>query len=254
MEVVNFLLTLMYKVATIFLFLFLFSCTVTKRVHRPGFHIEWKKNYRVQAESESERQVSSGVEMQDLHEDIGEGEMAETNEISAEFDVRFEKREGRASRASAREVNKSQREKKLRKSIDIKQEARSFFMKKSRKYALKIPKQKKKASRVSNESFGEGFLYLGYVLLGIGGYILIGALLSFFGFWIMEELFYSLVFSGNGFIAGILGFLLFVFIFVVVIIAYLIVRYLLGGAYLGFIVSTVFIAAGLLCLLIYSFT
>lgn len=265
----------MYKVATIFLFLFLFSCTVTKRVHRPGFHVEWKKNYKVQKDDSNAKVIDargdisaslveeSGLEFEgEVQNDkslpndniVSNAEALEARVSDSDAGLREPQPavRGTDSRALSR-VERRVKKKKSTQSFNLKQQAHSFFIEKTRKYApLKMPKAKKNAVSNSGGGAGEGFLYLGYILLGIGGYILIGALLSFFGFWLMEELFYSLVFSGNGIIAGILGFILFLAILLVVFIAYAIVHYLLGGAYMGFIVSLVFIGAGLLCLLVWA--
>lgn len=246
----------MYKAATIFLFLFLLSCTVTKRVHRPGFHIEWKKNYKVQKENSNDEVLEARESTSDISAllDVQSGEDDRTlREVETKInESQSLVGDGEDDRALS-EVERRNTKEKSKTNFNLKQHAHSIFIEKTRKYApLKMPKVKKDAVSDSGGGADEGFLYLGYILLGIGGYLLIGALLSYFGFWLMENLFYSLVFSGNGIIAGILGFILFLLILLFVFIAYAIVHYLLGGAYMGFIVSLVFIGAGLLCLLIWA--
>jgi hypothetical protein len=53
----------------------------------------------------------------------------------------------------------------------------------------------------------------------------------------LESLYYSLVFSGNGLISGIIGFFIFLIVLVVVFLAFAIVEYLMGSYIVGFIVA-----------------
>lgn len=57
------------------LFSVVVSCTVTKRVHRPGWHVEWKKNY------------STKQEVKQLPEDDNETRLAETSEKTVETEL-----------------------------------------------------------------------------------------------------------------------------------------------------------------------
>lgn len=247
-KVVNFLLMHTLKTTTIFLLLFLLSCTVTKRMHRPGFHIEWKKNYRVQSESEVEFESECESEMVSVEQDIDTVEylsdFSELYESSAPFTTNEIRSESQSMRGKLEQVKNNHSEK-------LALQTHRFFVEKTRRFEpLKMPRDVKNAEESSSGYSGDGFMYVGYVLLGIAAFILIGALFSYFGFWFMENLFYSLVFSGNGLIAGILGFLLFLIILLFVFISYAIVHYLMGGAYIGFIVTLVLLGAGLLSLLI----
>ncbi len=244
----------MYKAATIFAFLFLLSCTVTKRVHRPGFHIEWKKNYKVQKEQQTERSQSvQGA-------DFIEAGLQEPQPSDGHFDSNAEALEVRESthqinpeNNSAKSISFSQQHKRHHTQKRTQQHTSNFFVEKSRTYApLKMPKAEKSASKRSGGFAADGFRGIGYVLLGIGIFLLLGTLMSFTGIWLLEEIFYSLVFSGNGIIAGILGFIVFLVILLVVFIAYAVVHYILGGAYIGLIVSLACIGIGALCLLIGS--
>jgi hypothetical protein len=248
----------MYKATTIFLFLFLLSCSVTRRVHRPGFHVEWKKNYKVQKDEVSEiglrgpqpavqggsnvNSNAEALEARGFKNDVG---LREPQPVVSEQNSIADPLQAIAS-TPRNEVNQ-----KSKKSVSVLQQIKSSFFDKSGKYgSLPIAQGKNMASKQSNTLAGDGFLYVGYVMLGLGAYLLIGALFSYLGFWILENLFYSLVFSGNGIIAGILGFILFLIIVLFVFIAYAIVHYVLGGAHLGFIISMAFLGGGLLFLLI----
>lgn len=238
----------MYKVATIFAFLFLLSCTVTKRVHRPGYHIEWRKAYKTQKPSEKERETRK-VEHLDAVEERSDsneeekgqeriGELAQQNQASFEDEVLLD---------DATFENDTENEDVH--STDQEKSKATFFIEKTRKYSpFKIPKSKKRSGSYASD----GMRNFAFLLLAFGGFVLLGSLFSFLGLWFLENLFYSLVFSGNGIIAGILGFLLFLVLLLLIYIAYAFVRYVLGGAYVGFIVFAVCTGVGLLCLLLSS--
>lgn len=238
----------MFKTASFFIFLFLLSCTVTKRVHRPGYHLEWKKNYRVQkaakpetSKKENSLELESSHSKSELDENSNKIKESVADSIQ-ELELRKLKLEEKSETIGRDSVRRKQVEKRTF--------ANKFRLVKSRDYfPIRVPSitQKKKAS---NAFVLEGFRTVGVVLLCVGGFLLMGSLISYFGFWVLEELFYSLVFSGNGIIAGLLGFLLFLIILIVVFVAFAIVRYILGGSYVGFIVSIICIGAGLLSLLI----
>ncbi|MCR9172335.1 MAG: hypothetical protein NXI10_07595 [bacterium] len=236
----------MLKTTSIFLFLLLLSCTVTKRVHRPGFHVEWKKNYKVQKD-----EVSTADIERSRDDRSGDDDQASVG-VESWHDEKTSNSNDQALEARESTIRNEEKQR-PKKSVKVNEQVNSVFIKQKRKFApLKLPKFEKSSSSQASSFTGDGFLYVGYAMLGLGAYLLIGVLFSYFGFWILENLFYSLVFSGNGIIAGILGFFLFLIILLLVFIAYAIVHYLLGGAYIGFIVSVALIGAGLVCLLIGS--
>lgn len=231
----------MMKAATIFLLLFLASCTVTKRVHRPGYHIEWKKNYRVQKISKPEQEVRFSskelpLETSELEAKNLDLEISNDNALEPLLNV---------PEASTNHISVA----------DNVQETSSNSNRalrvKSRKYAPfeKFSGRKKSRSK-ANGSGSTGLQYFGYMLLGISAFLLFGCFFAYFGLWALESLFYSLVFSGSGLIAGILGFILFLIILLIVFIAYAIVEYLLGSYIIGLIVAGIAALVGALCLLI----
>lgn len=261
----------MLKTTTIFLFLFLFSCTVTKRVHRPGFHVEWKKNYKtqrqIQGEQESEKEAKSEkAEVSEIGLPACRQARREPQPADVESDISIpnedkgELVEARLSEnlddsnTEALEVKespkKSPKNTKPKKNLKIGKEAKTFFIEKSRKYApLNMPKKKKKSYRESNWYLSDNLLYTSYAFFGFAAFLLLGCLFSFMGIWLIEEMFYALVFNGNGFIAGLLGFILFLILLVIVFIAYGFVHYILGGTYIGLIVAAASVGIGLLFLL-----
>ncbi|XOV66789.1 MAG: hypothetical protein ACFHU9_14280 [Fluviicola sp.] len=260
----------MYKTAAIFLLLFLLSCTVTRRVHRPGFHLEWKKKYKVQKDEKSVADISIPIDIHNGNDDRGSSGVERhyekiSNPNAEVIEARGTKNSGlREPQPAVSEQNLiaesletiaprplNEVHQKSKKSLSLLQQITSSLFEKSGKYdPLPIAQRKKVVSKQSNTLAGDGFLYVGYITLGLGAYLFIGALFSYLGFWILENLFYSLVFSGNGIIAGILGFILFLIILLFVFIAYAIVHYVLGGAYLASIISMALLGVGLLFLLI----
>ena len=230
------------------MFLFLFSCTVTKRVHRPGYHIEWKKNYRVQKEDKTVL-VARKVENKPstvLANSMVEAPLEVVADAKSEPKPILDSKEIALAQIRDVEADVSDNQERHRMHVD---QSRFHFLKSRTYFPIQLPKAEKRKS-ASSEYASDGWRNVGFVLLGLGGFLLMGSLIAFFGFWALEEIFYSLVFSGNGFIAGILGLLLFLLILIVVFIAYAIVRFILGGAYVGFVVSFICIGAGLLSLLI----
>ncbi len=59
---------------TLFFFLLLFltapSCTIQKRLHRPGYNIQWKQHYRTEKASESEQEATDLSENMKVSEEI----------------------------------------------------------------------------------------------------------------------------------------------------------------------------------------
>lgn len=238
MKLVIFLLMPMIKATTIFVFLFLFSCTVTKRVHRSGFHIEWKKNYHAQKVQKTSPS------------DISKGKITQLNSDKLQI------REVQLIAVSAGSFESSvsaKRNKKHDSNQEIEapkgnQEVSTLFLTQTRKYNpfQKFTRQKETISDRGSPRLRR----FGYVMLAIASFLLLGSIFAFFGLWSLEWLFYGLVFSGSGIIAGILGLILFMLIFIVCFSSYALVEYLLGGHIIGLIATAVCLVIGVICLLI----
>lgn len=231
----------MIKTATRLLLVFLASCTVTKRVHRPGYHIEWKKHYKTQKSSKEYKEldgVSKTLEMDALKVQEAAFLTERSYELEPLLDISSTEKEQVLLDVVEEELkehnSKEQRE-----------------IRRTRKYApfesLKERTQKKSKQRLRGIP---ELRNIGYVLLGIAGFLLIGVFFAYFGLWALESLFYNLVFSGNGIVAGILGFVIFLIILLLVFLAFAIVEYLMGSYIIGLIVAGITAAVGGLCLLI----
>ncbi len=225
----------MMKATTIFLLLFLASCTVTKRVHRPGYRIEWKKNYRVQKISDKEKESVSKTEPEHLATTelaLRKPSVADPKRLELQPLMSFEQDQSVANQESTELESKGNENG----AIDLKQ---------SRTYA---PFERFKIRRTPtlkrSFSFNSDLEIFGYWMLGIAGFLLLGTFFAYFGLWALESLFYNLVFSGNGLIAGIVGFIIFLIILLIVFIAYAIVEYLMGSYIVGLIATGIAAAIG----------
>ena len=128
---------------------------------------------------------------------------------------------------------------------------KKISLKQSRRYdpfALRLDEEKKAFADTSG--FTDGLRVFGNIMFILAGFFLLGTIFAYFGLWALESIFYSLVFSGNGFIVGVLGFFLFLIIFIIVFIAYAVVAWGLGGALNGLIACGISAAVGGLCYLI----
>lgn len=218
-----------------------FSCTVTKRVHRPGFHIEWKKNYKKQSNS---REHLSFIEKDDFNTPIEEG---------------YEVSGSTASNVQLEEPTEPQAEVTTSESFDNEMVIETVEVENvlptpnsekhsSFKQMSKLKKQRPFLWRLS----GKDLKILGAALMLIGGLLLLASLLSFAG-----------VFSGNGtgnsdagyyFFDALWSFLgtsswlwILIAIIIVILIIYLfvlLVEFALGGPFWGAIIGLIMLASG----------
>lgn len=217
------------------LVLMIASCTVTKRVHRPGFHIEWKKNYRIQKDNVTAIEPSNTVQLSEVTEDEKPNSTLDKEVVPNV--LRDEK--------SADDRQETSKEKSpVSKNLE-EESTRRINLKQSRFYNP-VEWNFKRDEVVESRSY-DGLRTFGNVLFFIAGFFLLGVIFAYFGLWALESVFYSLVFSGNGFIVGVLGFLLFLVILLVVFVAYGVVEFILGGPLAGLIACGVCVAAGFLC-------
>ncbi|GAB5416658.1 MAG: hypothetical protein Crog4KO_21470 [Crocinitomicaceae bacterium] len=224
----------MMKATTIFLLLCLASCTITKRVHRPGYHIEWKKNYRAQNTPNKENESASKAESEHLETselELKKSDVATPKQLELQPLMSFEREESAFQQESTE--------------LDVNPNTDVIVLKQSRRYApFERFKNRKKSTSKRSISNALDLELFGYWMLGIAAFLLLGTFFAYFGLWALESLFYNLVFGGNGLIAGILGFFIFLIVLVVVFIAYAIVEYLMGSYIIGLIVSGALAAVG----------
>lgn len=225
-----------------------FSCTVTKRVHRPGYHIEWNKNYSANA-----REVATENEM-DAAQDSSKRTASPTrlNPAGMHFEEGLEASIAREEEKTLEtlDFNSPKNPKNVQNEQKGAQDSKNWEFDPGSKgsyrpYDTIVDDEVQK--RRSNARIING-IAIGLIILGL--MLFIASLFLVFGFNGLGGLFNSLVFSGNGFFVGLLGFLLFLLILLVIVLFVVIVEFVLGGAYVGFVFGSSLVVAGLVLLLI----
>jgi hypothetical protein len=232
---------------TLIILLFLCSCTITKRVHRGGYYVQWNKNYGINMDAAQEED-GDAIESspKDLIETIGEiDEVADTlvpfhkdTQVEGDFVSEENPSESNVPIYYEEPPPKNQKITVIDNYIE-------------RIKGIEIVKDPFKGEEKLSEgnSVNAGLLrVLGIIMICFGGMLIIASLFLFFGFNGLAGLFASLVFSGNGFVAGLLGFLLFLLILLVLILFVLFVQ-VIGGSTVGLIIGGSLILIGLLFLL-----
>lgn len=210
-------------------FLFSVSCTVTKRVHRPGFHVEWRKHY-----SQSNVSDTSGEKL----ENPGQAK-EQRSELPSDLNTTS------ADSLVSKEANTSiAPERRTYQPIantfeTVKESFAAAFQKQSNAIAVQ-----KSTPLPYIYVQGKNLQIWGYAFLGFGVLLILGSVFLVFGTNGFSGLYNSLVFGGNGLAAGILGFLLFLLILLVVFLFAVIVEFGLGGPTNGFIVGLAFLVGG----------
>jgi hypothetical protein len=205
------------------------SCSVTKRVYNKGFYIDWnhssKKNSKkdkAQVEND-EREITKlkGATTYSIKDSL----KTSSYKMANVFEVPVNK-----------EVERNQVTLKRFKSTGVIQNAvptpinfknHTFF-----KNDAKLRSAEKSPSST-----------IGTILIILGISLCIGSLILIFGYPTLENLFQALVFSGNGFVVGLLGFILFLLIAATIALIVFLVE-LMGGAVIGFVVGGLFIIMG----------
>ncbi len=224
------------------------SCTVTKRVHRKGFHVEWKKNYATNAKTSEKRTSNTTASV--AKQEVG-GRHQTANRSDTLLNA-FEPEIGKTPtpRAGATDANKEMG------ALSSKQDLDADFDPLQKIKSPKTTTKRRSVPRVDEEErkkdsgADEVLKVFGIVLLLFGIMLLVASFVILFGFTGFGGLFNALVFSGNGFLVGFLGFLLFLLIVLLVIVFVVIVQYVFGGAYVGFIVGTVLVVLGIVLLIV----
>lgn len=258
------MLRLMFRSTLILILLVLAGCTVTKRVHRPGYHIEWRKTKSAVGKNEISQRMNQHMDSvhPDLTEHVGrtpkEGLRTDSKLTDDEINI------NRTEENSVQEITIKEPDspEKTVRNEDPTTAKKNY--RKTKKLKLKWPPnarseiQKTKPVKVRlneerNESLAYNLQIAGIIVLSTGVLLLLGSILSYFGFFLIVDLFYALVFSGNGIIASIFGFLLFLVIAIALLALYAVVRYILGGYILGFIMSAACIISGGVLLIVANF-
>lgn len=231
-----------YLIFFLLLLLFL-GCTITKRVHNPGYHIEWHKLKKDTAKKdhdatpiETNKQVNdSNVDHLNLSEvpndSLERSEFTiDTDENSEPEIVSFKSQKSNESAASVLPVEKSD---------DLKNE--------SQKQPSSVQRKKSK-SPLFWRLKAKTLIDLGIVLMCLGGMILLASIFIFMGafsgdgsgFWI--QFLVSMIGLGGWFLA-----LIFVLIIILIVfLFYLLIAFVLGGPIVGLMVGSVLLGAGIL--------
>jgi hypothetical protein len=226
----------MIKHITLILLLVLCSCTVTKRMHRKGFNVEWHKSYV--SNNSTNEQKDTKFEDNKLNDEV----VSSSNEVGniTEIEVNDEVEDPRDEFLIDDEV-------KLEDSpLVIKRYSHSYN--EELRYA---PFSSNKEPNVAEEDSGDEILaFLAIFILVLGILLILGSLFLIFGFPSNTGLFSALVLSGNGLVAGIFGFLLYLLIMVLIILFVLLIQFVLGTL-VGLILGFSLIIAGIILLIIF---
>lgn len=239
----------MSKYFSVILVLLIASCTVTKRHYNKGFNVEWHKNYITKHSSKAEQEIELdnnlvSDEVESFSQDVDSvAQMVLQNDVlihEESFEVKTT-----VDEEPINYTGNSQLPSKLKQTI-FKRMSNS----KNRIRSLLPLSRAQDSSAAEGGSSDELLIIIGFILLFLGIFLILGSLYFVFGFPGLNGLFSTLVFSGNGFIAGLFGFLLYLLILLLVILFVLLVQFVLGYL-LGLILGLSFLAAGIVLLLIF---
>ena len=235
---------MMTKHFILIVLLIMCSCTVTKRVHRKGFNVEWRKNYITQNSNKQERS-SKQDDIKLNHMEMLDEDVVDSIELVSENVVVKSSDEHVCYSTSMKDDNGRQ----SRINVIEKDKRNITYLPLKIKPLLTFTVEKNKLNEADEAD--DLMAILGFILLVLGVFLLLGCLFVFFGFPGLNGLFSTLVFSGNGLIAGIFGFLLFLLIVLLVILFVLLIQFVLGYL-MGLILGATFMVAGIVLILIYS--
>ena len=219
------------------------GCTITKRVHNPGYHIEWhklkkdtaKKDHDVIQIQTNEQAAKSNIDHLNLSEAPNDsveisGLTIDTDENNKPEIAPFKSKKSNESAASVLPLENSN---------NLKNE--------SQKQPSSVQKKKSK-SPLFWRMKAKTLIDLGIVLMCLGGMILLASIFIFMGafsgdgsgFWI--QVLVSLIGLGGWFLA-----LIFVLIIILIVfLFYLLIAFVLGGPIVGLIVGSVLLGTGIL--------
>jgi len=220
--------------------LLLSSCTITKRVHRKGVNIEWHKNYSTHQNSNS-NSVSIDVLELEFSDKVGINAGDSIQFVSCIDSIHAEQTLTSVHYSLSSRKNKGIESRKKRVS-KILAKAQLLQFDKSIK---KIEKKPVNTVLYTDELLKK----IGIIILIIGGGIILTSFIVMSGFVGFTNLFSSLVLSGNGFTAGVLGFLLFLLL-VVVFLLFLFLIEAIGGFIIGLTLGLILLGVGGILLLL----
>jgi hypothetical protein len=233
----------MIKHITLILLLVLCSCTVTKRMHRKGFNVEWHKSYV--SNNSTNEQKDTKFEDNKLNDEVvsSSNEVGNITEIEVNDEVEL----------SVVEVEDPRDEFLI--DDEVKLEDSPLVIKRySHSYNEELPYapfSSNEEPNVAEEDSGDEILaFLAIFILVLGILLILGSLFLIFGFPSNTGLFSALVLSGNGLVAGIFGFLLYLLIMVLIILFVLLIQFVLGTL-VGLILGFSLIIAGIILLIIF---
>lgn len=220
--------------------LILGSCTVTKRIHRKGYHIEWHKN-DTKTSKISRKTVDANTEKKqaDLSADVTTFDsLSNTSETDKNFEkLAFEETNLESDIADQTTEENSETD-------------QNFSIQKIINENKFISKSKAQNSKIEDTDSDSGhFGTMSYLLLSLGFLFLVGSFFLVFGYLGLEVLFELLVFGGNGILLGVLGFILFLLILVLVGLFILLIE-AIGGVKVGLIIGITLMLVGLVLLII----
>jgi len=220
--------------------LFLSSCTITKRVHRRGVTIEWHKKYSTIGHLN--KNSSKKKELELSFSDEVKGSTCDSVELGIGIYFVEEKQNIEPIHYSFSNTKRTE--------VVPKKEV--IHELETRGHIVQFDESVKKSKTYSaNAVLGSDELFktIGVVLLILGGIIILTSFIALSGFIGFENLFSSLVLSGNGIAASFLGFLLFLLLLVLFILFLLLIE-AIGGFIVGLTLGLVLLGVGGILLLV----
>ncbi|NOQ71031.1 MAG: hypothetical protein GQ574_03455 [Crocinitomix sp.] len=220
---------------------------MTKRIHRSGYHIEWNKKYgnKTSSEDRIENQANE-TDQDDLVPELTYADevVDSTVEYSEENEtINAAVQEEGLSVSNTRDSQIEDDHSIGQDNLPIAQVDRGPPIEES------VNHDSDTVVKEKSDSIGKILGDIGKIMLFLGILLIIGSLFLYFGFNGLANLFGTLVFSGNGFLVGVLGFLLFLIILIAVFLFAFIVE-AIGGYLVGLLVGSILIVLGVSLMLI----
>ena len=212
------------------------SCSVTKRVHRNGFHVTWNNNFSKNVEQNNDQGV---VESERLNSDTL---LIVTSEIYHDQKIERIKVLNVEDVTSIKDILNKKKLSRDESEILIRDVVFDNYLFKDVGTL--------EEEDVSEAEF-ESLEIIGIVLLCLGTLFLLGSLILVLGFVALDGLFSALVFSGNGIVVGVFGFVLFLILLLIAVLFMFIIQ-AMGGFSVGFILGGIMIGSGFILLLLNS--
>ena len=220
----------------------LMSCSVTKRVHLKGFHVKWNGNFSKKNDQRNDLLLN-------FDRKIVESELVYYDTLLTTNSVRLE--EEKIDSASALYIEKENSNDYAPKNSEGFKDIWKTFTHDVTPKNVSLKKHDRLEEEEVSDSEFETLEILGIVLLSLGVLFLLGSLILVIGFNGLDGLFSALVFSGNGIVAGVFGFVLFLMILLLLVLFMFLIEFI-GGFGVGFILGGLMVGAGFVLLLLNS--